>query len=81
VADTTGQPAAKKAPHSGVGTDNLDAAKDEKAYRRPGVVSSPADPKDVKAPFLSEGTRLEIEETGTARDPFTGRDLTKKDLP
>jgi len=32
------------------------------------------------APFISEGTRVEIEQYGQAIDPFTGKTLTKADL-
>jgi hypothetical protein len=33
-----------------------------------------------KAPFISEGVRVEIEQYGEATDPFTGKTLTKADL-
>lgn len=82
-----------QAPRHGVSTDDVDPEptepqnapetdaqdeRDDAQDERDEVVSSPAQPE---APFLTEGSRIELEETGHARDPFTGRDLTREDLP
>jgi hypothetical protein len=41
-----------------------------------------AKPQSVpERPFISEGVRDEIERTGQALDPATGRVLTREDLP
>ena len=47
------------------------------------VKPEPAEPAKPQGPSfgMSEGTREELERTGHAVDPFTGRKLTRADLP
>jgi hypothetical protein len=67
----------------------MPAAKEQKgvqtgdvaAVTSPGVDADAA-PAVREASFgLSEGTREELERTGHAVDPFTGKTLTRDDLP
>ena len=47
---------------------------------KPAVKAEPAKPQGPSF-GMSEGTREELERTGQATDPFTGRKLTRADLP
>jgi len=55
-----------------------DATQVEEAFERVGKAAAAV---AKRVPPMSEGTREELERTGTATCPFTGRKLTRADLP